>query len=177
MALRSKQISSGYFGAGLLLPILLLVGGVVARAHADDRAAAVATQESGGRPVVLISRMRAKPGKQPELEVALREFYERVRLEEPGCLINIMHTVSAPPRPSGPAAEPPGKTAGDLAFSAAPPVAGELVFYEVYRDPAAAAAHTRTPHFLRLKERLKELVEGPIQLEFLAEIAGVRTPY
>ncbi len=80
-------------------------------------------------------------------------------------------------RPSGPAGGTPSNDPGDPAFSAAPAVAGELVFYEVYRDSAAAAEHTTTPHFLRLKEQMRELVDGPVQLEFLKEVAGVRVPY
>lgn len=163
----------------LVLPILLLVFGMAPHGHSENRQAASSAQESVAGPVVLISRMRAKAGKLHELQTVLQEFYESVRVKEPGCLINIMHAVSVPPRPtgSGPAGGLSAQDAGDLTFTVAPSVAGELVFYEVYRDPAAAAAHTATPHFLRLKERLKGLVDGPIQLEFLKEVAGVRVPY
>jgi quinol monooxygenase YgiN len=177
LALPTKSRSGKGFGARLAWPALLLVCGIGIRAHADNGGGTVSRQESATAPVVLISRMTAKPGKLHELEAVLQKFYESVRVAEPDCLINIMHTVSVPPQPSGPPAGPSPQASGDLAFSTVGPVEGALVFYEVYRNPAAAAAHTRTPHFLELKERLKVLIDGPIQLEFLKEVAGVRVPY
>jgi quinol monooxygenase YgiN len=48
--------------------------------------------------------------------------------------------------------------------------ADTFVFYEVYADAGAAAAHTKTPHFQALMAMLAGLIEGKIELEFLDEL-------
>ena len=56
-------------------------------------------------------------------------------------------------------------------FSMIEPIADTLVFYEVYRDTAAANAHTTTPHFHAFIKNLSLLAAKPISLEFLTELA------
>jgi quinol monooxygenase YgiN len=114
--------------------------------------------------VVLISRIKPKPGAGGEVEAAIGAFYLRLRAAEPGCLINVMHRAAAPPAPSG--------TASTGAFAASDADRESLVFYEVYRDAQAARAHTSTPHFHALMAQIAPLIDGQIELEFLQEIAS-----
>jgi quinol monooxygenase YgiN len=127
----------------------------------EERPPAGAEIEAG-RKVVLISRIKARPGRGNELESAIREFYLKVREAEPGCLVNVMH------RP----APPPGRGEGSGGFALSSAQADTFIFYEVYADAAAAAGHTRTPHFQVLMKKLEGVIDGKIELEFLDEIAA-----
>lgn len=112
------------------------------------------------RKVVLISRIKARAGRGNELESAIHEFYRKVREAEPGCLVNVMH------RP----APPPGRAEGDGGFTLSSAQTDTFTFYEVYADAAAAAGHTKTPHFQALMAKLDGLIDGKIELEFLDEL-------
>ena len=114
--------------------------------------------------VVLISRIKPKPGAAREVEAAIGAFYLRLREVEPGCLINVMHRAAGPPGPS--------RTASTGAFASSDADRESLVFYEVYRDAQAARAHTSTPHFHALMAQIASLIDGQIELEFLQEIAS-----
>lgn len=115
--------------------------------------------------VVLISRIKPKPGAEREIESAIRAFYVDVRRAEPGCLVNAMHRKAGPPR--DPKADPTG------AFALADDAPAVLVFYEVYRDQEAARQHTNTAHFRTLMTRIGNLIDGSIELEFLQELDSV----
>lgn len=125
----------------------------------EERAGAGADVEPQ-RKVVLISRIKVLPGRGNELELAISEFYRKVRESEPGCLVNLMHR--AAPRPAR------GDAGGSFASASAQ--ADTFVFYEVYADASAAAAHTKTPHFQALMAKLDALIDGKIELEFLDEL-------
>jgi quinol monooxygenase YgiN len=115
--------------------------------------------------VVLISRIKPKAGAEREIEAAISEFYVAVRRDEPGCLMNAMH------RPAGPPGNSKGRSNDAFAVTGSAPTV--LVFYEVYRDSAAARQHTSTPHFHALMSRIGSLMNGPIELEFLQELDRV----
>jgi quinol monooxygenase YgiN len=105
--------------------------------------------------------MTAKQGAEEALKSLILRFYDRVRVAEPGCLMNIMHQGLAESRvPSG----------NGFSF----PVSGRrsFVFYEVYADQQAAQAHPATPHFAEMVAELVTLIEGPVEVEFLDRIGG-----
>ncbi len=49
--------------------------------------------------------------------------------------------------------------------------AGDYVFYEVYASEADGRAHPATPHFAAFMAEVDSLIDGPIVLEFLDELA------
>jgi quinol monooxygenase YgiN len=112
--------------------------------------------------VTLISRMNAKPGCEDALAALILDFYDEVRAAEPGCLTNIMHrgAVEAPPPSGG-------------MFSFPPTPRGIFIFFEVYADPEAAQHHPTTPHFARMSARLPDLIDGPVEIQFLDRVGGV----
>jgi quinol monooxygenase YgiN len=113
---------------------------------------------AAGSPVVLVSRIKVKPGAEAKFEAAIRDFYAQMRLHDPGSIANIMYRQAGPPGP------------GEGPFGRTPPKQGVFVFYEVYADQAAAQAHTQTPHFKAFMARSADLIDGKIELEFLEEI-------
>lgn len=122
---------------------------------------APAAEVAPQRKVVLISRIKVRAGRGNELESAIHEFYGKVREAEPGCLVNVMY------RP----APPPGRTeGGGGGFALSSAQADTFTFYEVYADAAAAAGHTKTPHFQALMAKLNGITDGKIELEFLDEL-------
>lgn len=139
----------------------MVLAGCTGRAAVTDsrgRSSAAARSQK----VVLISRIKPKPGAAGEVAAAISAFYLQVRADEPGCLVNVMHRAAAPPGPSG--------TATTGAFASSDADRESLVFYEVYRDSQAARAHTGTPHFHALMARIAPLIDGRIELEFLQEV-------
>ena len=128
--------------------------------RAGEQGAGAGAKVAPPRKVVLISRLEVRPGRGNELESAIREFYGKVRESEPGCLVNVMHR----PAPA------PGRREAGGAFASASAQADTFVFYEVYADAAAAAGHTKTPHFQALMAKLYGLIDGKIELESLEEI-------
>lgn len=108
---------------------------------------------------IVLSRMRVRPGRETALESVIAELYGEMRRSEPGCRLNIMHRSLGGPD----AAE------GEGAFGA-PAGAGSYVFYEVYESASDGEAHTQTPHFARFMTRVRGLIDGPIEVEFLNEI-------
>lgn len=122
----------------------------------------MAGQAPSDRRVTLLSRMNAKPGCEDALAALILGFYDEVRAAEPGCLANIMHRgAAAPPPPSS----------AMFAFPAPSP--RQFVFFEVYADPEAAQHHPTTPHFARMAARLPDLIDGPVEIQFLDRVGGV----
>jgi len=150
-------------------------------AEAAVPAAAIQHLDFNQENVILLSRIKSKPGKRDEVIEIIKAFYAQVRELEPGCLVNIMHLPAIPPAPadtgSGAEAAPEQSTANEaanagLGFKMIEPVEDTLVFYEVYRDRASANAHSNTPHFQVFIENLSPLLAEPISLEFLSEVAS-----
>jgi quinol monooxygenase YgiN len=111
-----------------------------------------------------MSRMMAKAGREDALAALILGFYDEVRTAEPGCLTNIMHRGVA---------EVPPPTGGLFSFPAAS--RNTFFFYEVYADPEAAQHHPTTPHFAQMAARLPDLIDGPVEVQFLDRIGGIES--
>ena len=49
----------------------------------------------------------------------------------------------------------------------------EVVFFEVYKDEAAVAAHGTTPHMNAMRAKFMQVFKPPLKLEKLTKVAGV----
>lgn len=97
--------------------------------------------------IVILARFRMKDGKEDEALGAARAMAQAVRDGEPGCLAYICHRSQAEP--------------------------SELVWYEVYADPAALTAHSGSEHMQAFRQRLPELVDvTQIKIEMLERADG-----
>ena len=94
--------------------------------------------------VTLIARIKAKQGSEKELEDAFRDMIKKVRAAEPGCLTYVLHKSNQDPT--------------------------MFVWYETYTDDAAFASHRKTDHMKEMGGRIKDLLDGAPQLEFLEEL-------
>jgi quinol monooxygenase YgiN len=128
-----KSLSKSHVGKVAALCVALAAAFA---AHAPVSAA----QPAAGSQVVLVSRIKVKPGAEGKFEAAIRDFYAQMRLHDPGSIANIMY------RQAG------AQGASDGPFGRTPPKQGVFVFYEVYADQAAAQAH---PPFQGLHGRFR----------------------
>jgi quinol monooxygenase YgiN len=94
--------------------------------------------------VTIIARLKAKPGSEAALQEAFQDMIKTVRAEEPGCQAYVLH-----------------KSKKD---------ASQFVWYEVYSDQAAVDTHMKTPHMKAMGGRIKDLLDGAPQVEFLEEL-------
>jgi quinol monooxygenase YgiN len=92
--------------------------------------------------IVVIARMKAKAGREQELEAAFREMITKVRTE-PGCQQYILHRALKDPT--------------------------QFAFYEVYADKEALDAHGKTPHMAEMRSKLGGLIESTT-LDIMSEI-------
>ena len=92
----------------------------------------------------LIARIKAKPGCENDLEAAFRDMIKKVRAAEPGCLTYVLHKSKQDPQ--------------------------TFVWYETYTDDAAFEAHRKTDHMKEMGGRIKDLLDGAPQIEFLEEL-------
>ena len=76
--------------------------------------------------VVLVAKYYVKPGKDDEVEAALKKMAACVREQEPGCLLYHVN-----------------RSRENV---------GLFLLYEHYRDVAALEAHRATPHFKEIVE-------------------------
>jgi quinol monooxygenase YgiN len=76
----------------------------------------------------------------------LKELCTAVEKNEPGVLIYICHRVARKP--------------------------DELVFFEVYKDQEALKAHSKTPHFAKLRKGFATLFRLPLEVTRLHRVAG-----
>lgn len=84
---------------------------------------------------MLLVILNARPGKEKELESALRALVAPTRREE-GCLRYSLYR------------------------AAEPGAAGRYLLYEVWRSREAHARHTQTPHFQRWSAHRDEVLES-----------------
>ena len=94
--------------------------------------------------VTIIARIKAKPGSEQALEEAFRDMIKKVRAAEPGCQAYVLHK--------------------------SPKDATQFVWYETYTDQAAVDIHMKTEHMKAMGGRIKDLLEGAPQIEFLQEL-------
>jgi quinol monooxygenase YgiN len=92
--------------------------------------------------IVVIARMKAKAGREQELEAAFRDMITKVRTE-PGCQQYILHRALKDPT--------------------------QFAFYEVYADKEALDAHGKTPHMAEMRSKLGGLIESTT-LDIMSEI-------
>jgi quinol monooxygenase YgiN len=115
--------------------------------RAGDRRADRATPNSGQEnpmSVTIIARIKAKAGSEQALEEAFRDMIKKVRAAEPGCQAYVLHK--------------------------APKDATQFVWYETYSDQAAFDNHRKTDHMKEMGARIKDLLDGAPQIEFLSEL-------
>ena len=91
--------------------------------------------------VTVVARIRAVKGRGDALAALLVEQSEVVRKAEPGCIAYVPHRSTTDPE--------------------------LFLFYEVYRDDAAFAAHRDAPHLAQFRERRTRegLVEGAVEVQ------------
>jgi quinol monooxygenase YgiN len=92
--------------------------------------------------IVVVARIKAKPGSEQKLEEAFRSMIGKVR-EEPGCEQYILHRQIKDPT--------------------------VFLFYEIYKDKEALDFHGKTPHMAELGKALRDLVESTT-LDVMTEI-------
>ncbi|HKD68958.1 MAG TPA: putative quinol monooxygenase [Candidatus Binataceae bacterium] len=92
--------------------------------------------------LVIIARMKAKAGRENELEAAFRDMIKKVR-SEPGCQQYILHRALKDPT--------------------------QFAFYEVYADKDALDFHGKTPHMAELRSKLGDMIESTT-LDVMSEI-------
>jgi quinol monooxygenase YgiN len=97
--------------------------------------------------IVILARFRMKDGKENEALEAARTMGQAVQDAEPGCLAYVCHRSQAEP--------------------------SELVWYEVYEDPAALTAHAGSEHMQAFRQRLPDVVDvTQIKIETLERLEG-----
>lgn len=97
--------------------------------------------------IVLVATMKAKQGKEAELENALKAVIPQVEQEE-GTLQYILH-----------------RSKND---------AGKFFFYEKYADKKALAFHGSTPYLKELFDMLKELLAEEPSIDLYEEVAAIK---
>ena len=100
-----------------------------------------------GNVIAVVAKLRAAPGKGDALAALLVELAAAVRRAEPGCLLYRPHRSTKDP---------------DV-----------FVFYEMYVDDAALAAHGKTPHLAEYRARRDQegLLDGPVEAEVLRALS------
>jgi quinol monooxygenase YgiN len=96
--------------------------------------------------IVFTASLKAREGKEKELEEALINMVSHVQNEE-GALIYILHRVKDEP--------------------------GRFIFYEKYKDQAALDHHDSTPHMRELLAKLELLLADKIEVNRFEEIASI----
>jgi quinol monooxygenase YgiN len=97
--------------------------------------------------LVIVAKLKAKEGKEAEMEKALLKMFPQVREKEEGTLSYIMHKAKNDPR--------------------------LFLFYEKYRDQEAFNLHSSTPYFKELFATIGPLMEGNPTVEMYEEIEGI----
>src|SRR5215469_7412196 len=92
--------------------------------------------------IIIIARMKAKPGCEQQLEQAFREMITKVRTE-PGCEAYVLHRAVKDPT--------------------------QFAFFESYKDKEALDFHGKTPHMAEMRGKLGGLIESTT-LDIMTEI-------
>ncbi len=88
--------------------------------------------------IIITAAWKAKPGKEVELSRQLKEMVSQVKKNEPKCLQYTLH-----------------QGLDDKS---------RFYFYERYTDASAVDLHKNTPHFKKLMDQTKDLIEEPVQV-------------
>ncbi|MEO7851466.1 MAG: putative quinol monooxygenase [Rubrivivax sp.] len=91
----------------------------------------------------VVATLKAKAGREAELQAAALQLIAAVRANEPGCLMYTLNQGDAP---------------------------GTFVFMERYADEAALKAHRGTEHFKTLGRAMGAFMDGPPAVLRMVEI-------
>lgn len=97
--------------------------------------------------IIVIAVMKAKAGKEQEMEKALRDVLPKVQAEE-GTLAYALHRVRKEPQ--------------------------KFIMYEKYRDKESLQHHGATPYFAELFGKIGPLLEGNPTLEICEILAAIK---
>ena len=97
--------------------------------------------------MVVIAKLKAKNGKEGDLEEAFREIISKVQQEE-GTLRYTLHRLRKDPT--------------------------VFMLYEKYKDKDALSYHSSTPYFKELFRLLGSILEGEPEIEMYEEIVGIK---
>lgn len=97
--------------------------------------------------VVLIATLQAKPGKEQELETALKSVLPQVESEQ-GTIQYVLHRSEKQP--------------------------GKFMFYEKYADKAALNHHSTTPYLKELFAKIPNLLADKPVIELYEDIAAIK---
>lgn len=112
-----------------------------------NRMASADGHEGADQSITQIARFSMQEGKEDEAIATLQELVKGVEENEPGVLAYIAHRSEANP--------------------------SEVVFFEVYKDEAALAAHGQTDHMNAMRAKFMQVFKPPLNIEKLNKIAGV----
>jgi quinol monooxygenase YgiN len=96
--------------------------------------------------MVVIARVKVRPGKEAEAEAALRKQIDFVIREEPGTLCYVLHRSRKEP--------------------------STFVFYEKYVDGAAFDRHGKSSSMQELFKTLQPLLDGAPVIDLFDEVVG-----
>ena len=96
--------------------------------------------------ITVVAIMKARQGKEKEMEDALRAMVPQVA-SEAGTMQYVLHRGRKDP--------------------------GKFAMYETYRDKEALNLHSSSPHFADLFARIGPLLDGEPTLEILEELASI----
>jgi len=97
--------------------------------------------------MIVVARLKAKNGKEEEMEKAFRGMVGKVEKEE-GTLVYTLHRSQKDP--------------------------SVFLLYEKYKDKDALSHHSSTPYFKELLGLLGPLFEGAPEIEMYDEIASMK---
>ena len=91
----------------------------------------------------IVATLKVKAGMEQEFETLAKQLVEKVRTQEPGCTLYVLHRAET---------------------------AGTYVFMERYVDQAAVEAHRATEHFKTLGRKMGEFMDGRPEVLRLKEV-------
>lgn len=97
--------------------------------------------------IVVVAVMKARQGKEKEMEDALRAIVPQVEAED-GTLQYILHRARKDP--------------------------GKFILYEKYRDKDALNVHSATPYFAELFTKIGPLLDGGPTIDVIEELASIK---
>jgi len=98
--------------------------------------------------MVVVAKIKVKPGREGEAEAAFRRQIDFVTHEEPGTLVYLLHRGRKDP--------------------------SSFLFYEQYVDGEAFDRHGKSSAFQGLFKTLTPLLDGPPIIELYEELGGKR---
>lgn len=111
-----------------------------------SRPARAQEADTGGGQITQLARFGVQEGKLEEAKALLETLVRGVEENEPGVLAYVAHISEKN---------------------------GDVVFFEVYENAEALAAHGQTPHMNEMRTKFATVFSPPLDLERLDRVAGV----